>query len=179
MKNSSPLASPYVQLDPTAFVADPQLIRALDERSTPVPCDSDRPLFRQGEPAVGIFILHRGVVTLSMLSKDGHSLLAAQARPGSILGLPGAISNEPYTITATAGAGAKVKLRRPRRSHGPDARGPGYVDQNAPGPRRRSPQRPQSALLIWKSACLRRRTLHHGNARLASGSPSSARAPVS
>ena len=110
MKNSSPLASPYVQLDPTAFVADPQLIRALDERSTPVPCDSDRPLFRQGEPAVGIFILHRGVVTLSMLSKDGHSLLAAQARPGSILGLPGAISNEPYTITATAGAGTKISF---------------------------------------------------------------------
>jgi CRP-like cAMP-binding protein len=110
MKNPSPLAGPYVQLDPTAFVADPQLIRALEARSTPVPCVSDRPLFRQGEAAVGVFILHQGVVTLSMLSKDGHSLLAAQARPGSILGLPGAISNEPYTITATAGAGTKISF---------------------------------------------------------------------
>jgi len=110
MKNPSPLAGPYVQLDPTAFVADPQLIRALEARSTPVPCVSDRPLFRQGEAAVGVFILHQGVVTLSMLSKDGHSLLAAQARPGSILGLPGAISNEPYTITATAGAGTNVSF---------------------------------------------------------------------
>jgi CRP/FNR family transcriptional regulator len=108
MKNSTPLGSPYAQLDPAAFVADPQLIRALEARSTQVPCESERPLFRQGEPAVGVFILHQGVVTLSMMSQDGHSLLAAQAKPGSILGLPGVISNEPYTISATAGAGAQV-----------------------------------------------------------------------
>ena len=108
MKNSSPLGDSYVQLDPAAFVADPQLIRALDARSTSVPCESERPLFRQGEPAVGIFILHKGVVTLSMMSQDGHSLLAAQARPGSILGLPGTISNQPYSLSATAAAGADV-----------------------------------------------------------------------
>jgi CRP-like cAMP-binding protein len=57
---------------------------------------------------VGIFILHKGTVTLSSMSQDGHSLLAAQARPGSILGLPGAISNEPYSLSATAAAGAEV-----------------------------------------------------------------------
>ena len=108
MKNSSPLGSAYVQLDPAAFVADPQLIRALDARSTSVPCVSERPLFRQGEPAVGIFILHKGTVTLSSMSQDGHSLLAAQAKPGSLLGLPGTISNEPYSMSATAAAGAEV-----------------------------------------------------------------------
>jgi CRP-like cAMP-binding protein len=59
---------------------------------------------------VGIFILHKGVVTLSMMSQDGHSLLAAQARPGSILGLPGVISNEPYTLSASAGAGSEVRF---------------------------------------------------------------------
>ena len=59
---------------------------------------------------MGIFILHEGVVTLSMMSQDGHSLLAAQARPGSILGLPGVISNQPYTLTATAGPGAQVSF---------------------------------------------------------------------
>ena len=56
------------------------------------------------------YILHKGMVTLSMMSRDGHSLLAAQARPGSILGLPGVISNQPYTITATASAGAEVSF---------------------------------------------------------------------
>jgi len=110
MKNFSPLGRLSVQLDPAAFVADPQLIRALDASSTPVPCVSERPLFRQGEPAVGVFILHQGMITLSMMSRDGHSLLAAQAKPGSILGLPGTITNQPYTMSATAAAGALVSF---------------------------------------------------------------------
>ena len=65
-------------------------------------------LFRQDEPSVGIFILHDGTVTLSMMSDDGHSLFAVQAKPGSILGLPGVISNQPYTLSAIARAGAQV-----------------------------------------------------------------------
>ncbi len=79
-------------------------------RSTPVPCESDGVLFRQDEPSVGVFILHDGTVTLSMMSPDGHSLFAVQAKPGSILGLPGAISNQPYTLSATARAGAQVSF---------------------------------------------------------------------
>ncbi len=110
MKKSSPLGVPHVQLDPNAFIADPALLRALDGRSTPVPCQSDGVLFRQDEPSVGVFILHDGTVTLSMMSHDGHSLLAVQAKPGSILGLPGAVSNQPYTLSAIARAGAKVSF---------------------------------------------------------------------
>jgi len=110
MKKSSPLGVPHVQLDPAAFVADPSLLRVLSERSTPVPCKSDGVLFRQDEPAVGIFIVHEGTVTLSMLAQDGHSLFAVQAWPGSILGLPGAISNQPYTLSAIARAGAQVSF---------------------------------------------------------------------
>lgn len=101
---------PQVQLDPEAFVADPELLRALSARSTSVPCDSDGVLFRQDEPSVGVFILHDGTVTLSMMSHDGHSLFAVQAKPGSILGLPGAISNQPYTLSAIARAGARVSF---------------------------------------------------------------------
>jgi CRP-like cAMP-binding protein len=108
MKKSFPMENPSAQLDPAAFVADPGLIRALQAHSTSVPCQSERPLFRQGEPAVGLFIVHEGVVTLSMMSQNGHSLIAAQARPGSLLGLPGVISNQPYTLSAAAGAGAVV-----------------------------------------------------------------------
>ncbi len=108
MKKSTPLDVPHVQLDPDAFLADPVLLRSLSGRSTPVPCASDGVLFRQDEPSVGVFILHDGTVTLSMMSPDGHSLFAVQAKPGSILGLPGAISNQPYTLSAIARAGAKV-----------------------------------------------------------------------
>ena len=110
MKKPTPPGVPHVQLDPNAFIADPGLLRALGARSTPVPCAIDGVLFRQDEPSVGIFILHDGTVTLSMMSRDGHSLFAVQAKPGSILGLPGAISNQPYTLSAMARAGAKVSF---------------------------------------------------------------------
>ncbi len=110
MKPSSPQGSRNVQIDPAAFVADPKLIRVLTERSVLIPCDTDRVLFRQDEPAVGIFIVHKGGVTLSLMSQDGHSLFAAQARPLSILGLPGVISNLPYTLSATAAGAAEVSF---------------------------------------------------------------------
>jgi CRP-like cAMP-binding protein len=108
MKPSSPKGRRNVQIDPAAFVADPNLIRVLNERSILVPCETDRVLFRQDEPPVGIFIVHRGGVTLSLVSQDGHSLFAVQAKPNSILGLPGVISNLPYTLSAAAGGGAQV-----------------------------------------------------------------------
>lgn len=110
MKNSPPLGSEFSQLDPAAFIADPKLIHALDAHATPVPCKSERVLFRQDEPTVGVFIVHKGAVTLSMMSQDGHSLIAVQARPSSLLGLSGVISNQPYAISANAGAGAKVSF---------------------------------------------------------------------
>ena len=40
----------FVHLDPSAFLADPELIRALSEHATPVACDSDRILFQQDDP---------------------------------------------------------------------------------------------------------------------------------
>ena len=108
MNTSSPRESPLVQLNPKAFVGDPELLRMLEEHSVPAPCEADNALFRQGDPPVGLYIFHRGMVTLSMISDNGQSLFAVQALPGSLLGLPGLISNQPYTLTATARAGAQV-----------------------------------------------------------------------
>ncbi len=99
-----------MQLDPSAFLADPALIRALDARSTPVGCESDHVLFRQSDPAVGVYILHEGAATVSMISPDGQSLFAVQALPGSLLGLPGLVSGQPYSLSATAGAGSRVSF---------------------------------------------------------------------
>ena len=110
MTPSSPQGSRNVQLDPAAFVADPMLIRVLNKRTVRVPCETERVLFRQDEPAIGIFIVHKGGVTLSLMSQDGHSLFAAQARPHSILGLAGVISDKPYTLSATAGGGAEISF---------------------------------------------------------------------
>lgn len=99
-----------MQLDPASFVADPKLIRALSERATPVPCETERLLFHQDDPAVGVYILHEGSASLSMISSTGQSLFHAQAMPGSLLGLPGTISNQPYSLTVVAQPGARVSF---------------------------------------------------------------------
>jgi CRP-like cAMP-binding protein len=100
----------FVDLDPSAFLADPELLRALATRATPVPCDADSILFKQDDPPVGVYILHQGQASLSMKSSEGRSILSVQALPGSLIGLPGVIGNQPYSLTASARAGAQVSF---------------------------------------------------------------------
>ncbi len=97
-------------LDPTAFRAEPDLISALCERATPVLCDGECILFHQDDPAVGLYILHEGRVTLSMTSEQGLPILSTEARDGSLLGLPGLVSNQPYSLTAVAHPGARISF---------------------------------------------------------------------
>lgn len=99
-----------MQVDSSAFVADPELIRALQERSTPVSCESDRLLFRQDAPAKGVYILHQGAAKLTMYSHDGQNIFSVRAIPGSLLGLPAVISDLPYSLEAIALAGAQVSF---------------------------------------------------------------------
>lgn len=97
-------------MDPAAFVADPELVRALAKRSAPIDCKADRTLFRQGEIPAGIYILHNGQVTLSMNSLAGEAILSLQTTDGSLLGLPGLLGDQPYTLTAVARAGAQISF---------------------------------------------------------------------
>lgn len=99
-----------MQPDSSAFVADPELIQALQNRSTPVPCDSDRLLFQQDAPADGVYILHEGAVMLTMNSRDGRIIFSIQAKPGSVLGIPALVSNQPYSLSAIARAEARVSF---------------------------------------------------------------------
>ena len=57
-----------MKLDPSAFVADPELIKALEQRSTAISCGGDRILFHQGEVPEGLYILDQGETTLTMAS---------------------------------------------------------------------------------------------------------------
>jgi len=97
-----------MQLDPTAFVAHPALISVLEKKSTPVDCATDRVLFAQGDPPVGVYILESGAVRLTMESAEGEPIVSTKAPEGSLLGLPGLLGNQPYTLTATAEAGSQV-----------------------------------------------------------------------
>ena len=99
-----------MNLDPSSFVADPALIQGLEKQSTPVPCGEDRVLFRQGDSPVGLYILKSGAVTLTMSSPTGKELVSIQAAAGSLLGLPGLIGDEPYTLSAMAHVDAQLSF---------------------------------------------------------------------
>ncbi len=99
-----------MMLDPTAFVADPELVEALTRKAIPLTCDTDRVLFRQGDSPAGLFILNSGEVTLSMDAPNGEVILSFQTTAGSLLGLPGLVSDQPYTLTAVAQAGARISF---------------------------------------------------------------------
>jgi CRP-like cAMP-binding protein len=97
-----------MKLDPSAFIADPELIQALKKRSTAIDCKEDRTLFRQGEDAKGLYILDSGEADLIMTSATGQVIASVQASAGSLLGLPGLVGNEPYSLTAHVHGGAKL-----------------------------------------------------------------------
>ena len=97
-----------MQLDPSAFLADPDLLQALEKRAIPIACDDDRTLFHQGDPSTGLYILVKGEATLTMDGEDGALLTSTQATAGSLLGLPAVIGNQPYSLTAVARPGSAV-----------------------------------------------------------------------
>jgi CRP-like cAMP-binding protein len=100
----------HVQPDSSAFVADPELIRVLESRSSSVSCAIDKVLFKQDDPATGVFIFHQGAATLTMKSYDGSTIFSIPAMPGSLLGLPALISNQTYSLSAIAHSGAQVSF---------------------------------------------------------------------
>jgi CRP-like cAMP-binding protein len=97
-----------MQLDSSAFLAGADLIQALSSCATVLDCTHERQLFHQGDVADGLYILHEGSATVSMASEDGAQILLFQASSGSLLGLPGLIGNQPYSLTVSANAGARV-----------------------------------------------------------------------
>lgn len=97
-----------MQFDPSAFVADPELLNALEERATPVACAEDVVLFQQGEPAIGLYIVQKGEATLSINDADGPPIVSFKTGAGALLGLPGVLGNQTYSMTGVGQAGAKI-----------------------------------------------------------------------
>lgn len=57
-------------------------------------------LFREGEPACGIFILHSGLVDLLFAARNGNVKPLRVAGPGQILGLSAVISKHDHDCSA-------------------------------------------------------------------------------
>jgi CRP-like cAMP-binding protein len=99
-----------MQLDPSAFLADQELIQALDKQSTPISCGEGCVLFRQGDEPQGLYILHKGEAKLTMSTPTGETIMSFHAASGSLLGLPGLIGNQPYTLSAIACSGSQLSF---------------------------------------------------------------------
>lgn len=97
-----------MKLDPSAFVADQDLLDALEKHSTTVVCDQDRVLFRQGDEPAGLYVLRSGSATLTMTSPTGEVVLKTAVTAGALLGLPGFIGGQPYSLTAQVLKGARL-----------------------------------------------------------------------
>ena len=94
--------------DPSGFVAEPDLIRALWQHAIPLDCSEGRKLFRQGDDPSGLFVLRSGDATLILENDGGVQVARVPMPPGSILGLPALVSDKPYSTSAVAKSGATV-----------------------------------------------------------------------
>ena len=90
------------------FSPIPNSLRRLRSVRRPSSATKDRVLFNQGDASVGLYILSKGEVTLTMDSANDGPVFSCVATAGSLLGLPGLIANQPYSLTAIARSGAKV-----------------------------------------------------------------------
>jgi len=55
-------------------------------------------------------ILQSGEVALMMDSPSGRAVMSLQAGPGSLLGLPGVVGNEPHSMTAIVRKGSEIRF---------------------------------------------------------------------
>jgi len=69
-------------------------------------------LFVEGQVPRGVYMLCKGRVKLTMNSADGRTLIVRICGPGEILGLHGALSGEPYELTAEALQPCQVNFLR-------------------------------------------------------------------
>ena len=86
----------------SSFVADTTLIHALEQQSIPLPSWRGMMLFRQGQIPTGIFIIRSGEAIVILKDDEGNEVAQFNVGSGSILGLPAAITKEPYSLSAMA-----------------------------------------------------------------------------
>src|SRR5207244_11498759 len=68
-------------------------------------------LFRQGEPARGMFLLESGCVRLNEITADGRELLIRFVRPGEVCGDKAAIAGAEYGAAAASETHVRADAR--------------------------------------------------------------------
>ncbi len=97
-----------MKLDPSAFLAEPDLLSVLRKHAFPVDCEADTQLFHQGEDPTGLHILLGGEASMILEDPQGLRVATVPLAPGALLGLPALISDKPYSMSAIAKAGAQI-----------------------------------------------------------------------
>ena len=64
--------------------------------------------FRQGDEPIGVFLLASGIARLSLEDDSGKPMPVRVLGPGCILGLPSAICDSPFSLSAQAVEDAEV-----------------------------------------------------------------------
>jgi CRP/FNR family transcriptional regulator, cyclic AMP receptor protein len=80
----------------------PPVIKRLEAITSAVSYPRGAALFVEGQEPRGVFVISEGRVKLSANSPTGKTLILRVAGPGELIGLPGAISGQPYEATAEA-----------------------------------------------------------------------------
>jgi CRP-like cAMP-binding protein len=81
-------------------VADCELAAAIEASSKLHRISNKRHLFRQGQPADRLFLLHAGEIVLTSRLPD-HKVLGFRVAPGSLIGLRAIAGGQPHSMTAT------------------------------------------------------------------------------
>ena len=72
----------------------------LDRMASPVSLPKDTVVFCQGDAPVGVYVVRKGAVRMTVKAGEPDLLLSI-AQPGAIIGLPAVLGNQPYSLTAT------------------------------------------------------------------------------
>lgn len=82
------------------FKVDSELESKFVTKATTVSKCAGALLFKQGDLVDGLYILKTGKARLTLRSTNGHIHFEETVEPGGLLGLPAAISGNPYSLTA-------------------------------------------------------------------------------
>ncbi len=81
---------------------DPARIDFLAAQSRPILLPAGQVLFRKGTPSTGFYVVHEGLMQLSVSNSEGVVKVLEILRPGSAFGHAVMFVREPYPVDATA-----------------------------------------------------------------------------